>query len=43
MIEKTFKASNCNLNFFEHNIGAQETILFIHGGTAGWEVWMTDI
>ena len=43
MIEKTFKASNCNLNFFEHNIGAQETILFIHGWTAGWEVWMNDI
>ena len=43
MIEKTFKASNCDLNFFEHNIGAQETILFIHGWTAGWEVWMNDI
>ena len=43
MIEKTFKASNCNLNFFEHNIGAQETIRFIHGWTAGWEVWMNDI
>ena len=43
MIEKTFKASKCNLNFFEHNIGAQETILFIHGWTAGWEVWMNDI
>ena len=43
MIEKTFKASNCNLNFFEHNIGAQETLLFIHGWTAGWEVWMNDI
>ena len=43
MIEKTFKASNCNLNFFEHNIGAQKTILFIHGWTAGWEVWMNDI
>ena len=43
MIEKTFKASNCNLNFFEHNIGAQESLLFIHGWTAGWEVWMNDI
>ncbi len=43
MIEKTFKASKCNLNFFEHNIGAQETLLFIHGWTAGWEVWMNDI
>ncbi len=43
MIEKTFKARKCNLNFFEHNIGAQETILFIHGWTAGWEVWMNDI
>ena len=43
MIEKTFKASNCNLNFFEHNIGAKETLLFIHGWTAGWEVWMNDI
>ena len=35
--------SNNVLNFFEHNIGAQETILFIHGWTAGWEVWMNDI
>ena len=43
MIEKTFKASNCNLNFFEHNIDAKETILFIHGWTAGWEVWMNEI
>ena len=43
MIEKTFKANNCNLNFFEHNIGAKETILYIHGWTAGWEVWMNDI
>ena len=43
MIEKTFKASKCNLNFFEHNIGAKETLLFIHGWTAGWEVWMNDI
>ena len=43
MIEKTFKANDCNLNFFEHNIGAKETILYIHGWTAGWEVWMNDI
>ena len=42
MIEKTFKANKCNLNFFEHNIGAKETILYIHGWTAGWEVWMND-
>ena len=43
MIEKTFKANDCNLNFFEHNIGAKETIFYIHGWTAGWEVWMNDI
>ena len=43
MIEKTFKANKCNLNFFEHNIGAKESILFIHGWTAGWEVWMNEI
>ena len=43
MNEKTFQTKNCSLNFFEHNIGAKESILFIHGWTAGWEVWMNDI
>ena len=43
MNEKTFQTKNCSLNFFEHNIGAKESILFIHGWTAGWEVWINDI
>lgn len=43
MIEKTYKAKKCDINYFHSDIGAKKTILFIHGWTAGWEVWTNEI
>ena len=43
MIEKIYKTKNCEINYFHSDIGAKKSILFIHGWTAGWEVWTNEI
>ena len=39
MNEKTFKAKNCNLNYFHSDIGSKQNLFLIHGWMKGWEEW----